>query len=104
MPNLNMVIPHQLLPEEVLIRIKKMLNKIKDENPDKISEVKEQWTGYTGEFSFTAQSFLFYGKITVEPFQIKLDAELPLVAMIFKGKIEETIRKEAERLLTVTPA
>lgn len=99
MPKLNMVIPHQLSQKEALIRIKRMLKKIKDENPDKISEVKEQWTGYTGEFSFTAQSFQFSGRILVEPSEIKLDAELPFVAMMFKGKIEGTIRQQVTELL-----
>jgi hypothetical protein len=102
MPNLNMVIPHQLSQDEALKRIKEMLNKLKAENPDKINDIKEKWIGYSGEFSFTAQSFLFSGTITVEPNQVNLDATLPLMAMLFKSKIEETIRQEAEKLLTAS--
>jgi hypothetical protein len=102
MPNLNMVIPHQLSQDEALKRIKVMLHKLKTEHPDKIHEVNEHWTGYSGEVAFTAQSFLFSGTITVEPTQIKLEADLPLMAMLFKTKIEETIRIEAEKLLTAT--
>jgi hypothetical protein len=100
MPNLNMTIAHQLSQDEALMRIKAMLTKIKTANPDKINEVKEIWSGYSGEFSFMVQSFLFSGKITVEPNQVRLEAELPYIAMLFKPKIEETIRQEAEKLLT----
>ncbi|MFB3896290.1 MAG: polyhydroxyalkanoic acid system family protein [bacterium] len=99
MPNFTMVIPHRLAQEEALHRIKGMVTRIKAENPDKINDLYEQWTGYSGEFSFTAQSFLFSGKITVEPTQVRLEADLPLMAMLFKAKIEAMIRQEAETLL-----
>lgn len=99
MPNITMVVPHQLTQEEALTRIKEMIARIIAENPDKINDLYEQWNGYSGEFSFIAQSFLFSGKIMVEPTQVNLEAELPLMAMLFKAKIEEMIRQEAEKLL-----
>lgn len=99
MPKFNIVIPHQLSQEEAMNRIQKLFDRIKHETPDKISDVKEEWTKNSCMVSFTAMSFKFSGKITVESTQVKLDADLPILVMPFKSKIEETIRKEATELL-----
>jgi hypothetical protein len=37
--------------------------------------------------------------VTVEPNEVKLHGVLPFAAMMFKGKIEQTVREELEKLL-----
>ncbi|MDI6783142.1 MAG: polyhydroxyalkanoic acid system family protein [bacterium] len=100
MPNINLVIPHLLSPEEALLRIKTRLNKLKEEHPDKISEVREEWIGNIGQYSFVAMGMKFAGTLTIENNQVILDGELPLLAIFYKTEIEKKIRQEAEKLLT----
>lgn len=99
MPKLNMVIEHNLSRGEALNRIKSLLQDLKREHSDKISNLKEEWNGFSGKFSFKAKGFSVSGTITVKISQVELVANLPFAAMFFKGKIEEIIRERATELL-----
>jgi hypothetical protein len=50
-------------------------------------------------YSFKAMGIAVQGTLTVEPADVKLDAELPWVAMAFRGTIESKVREELGKLL-----
>ena len=100
MPSLKMNIPHQLSQEEALSRIKTLLTKVKQEQQDKITNIKEDWKDDTGNFEFTAMGFDLSGIIKVQDDHINIDAKVPFAVSLFKGKIEELIDKKAKELLS----
>ena len=91
--------PHELGQEEALRRIKGMLADVQRQYGGQISQLQEQWTDGRGEFSFKAMGFNVSGNLDVRPSEVELVGDLPFAAMPFKGRIEETIQREAERLL-----
>ena len=99
MPKLSMTIPHRLKQDEALRRIKTLLNEVKGQFADKISDLREEWNGNTGKFSFSAMGFSVSGTLTVKSSEVELSGNLPFAASFFKSKIEETIRERAETLL-----
>lgn len=99
MVKLNMAVPHRLTQDEALRRIKKLFGEAKNEFADKVSDLREEWNGNTGTFSFTARGFSISGTLTVKPSGLELSGNLPFAAMFFKGKIESKIREHAEILL-----
>ena len=99
MAKLNMAVPHRLTPDEALRRIKTLLGEVKNQFADKISDLREEWSGNTGKFSFSAMGFSVSGTLTVKPSEVELCGNFPFAAMFFKGKIESTIRERAETLL-----
>jgi hypothetical protein len=99
MSHFNMSVPHQLSQEEALKRIQGLLGETKKEHGDKISNLQEKWDGNTGDFSFTIMGFAVAGSLTVMPASIDIDAQLPLAASFFKGKIEKLISEKAAQLL-----
>lgn len=99
MARLNMSVPHQLSQEEAMRRIKGLLNKVKSEHSDKISDLQEEWTDNVGRFSFSAMGFSVSGTLAVTPADIQFSGDLPFAASFFKGKIETTIRDRATELL-----
>jgi putative polyhydroxyalkanoate system protein len=100
MAALNMDIPHQLSQEEALTRVKKLLVTLQDEQKDRISNVKEEWNGDTGNFQFTASGFDLSGQIKVQPNSITIDSKLPLALTFFKGMIKDMIEKKTTELLS----
>jgi Putative polyhydroxyalkanoic acid system protein (PHA_gran_rgn) len=100
MASLKMNIPHKLSQEEALSRIKGLLGKLKQEQKDKISDVKEEWHGETGNFQFTAQGFDLSGVIHVQPSSIDIDANVPFAVSLFQGKIKQLINEKARELLS----
>ncbi|MBI2033481.1 MAG: polyhydroxyalkanoic acid system family protein [Candidatus Liptonbacteria bacterium] len=94
-----MTIPHRLSQDEALRRIKGLLGEVKTEFAYKISNLCEEWNGSRGKFSFSAIGFSVSGTLTVKPSEVELVGRLPFAANFFRGKIEETIRERAEKLL-----
>jgi hypothetical protein len=88
MASLKMSIPHQLTQQEALNRIKHLLAKLQQEQKDKISNVKEDWNGETGNFQFTAKGFDLSGVIKVQPSSIDIDATVPFAVSLFKEQIK----------------
>lgn len=94
-----MSVPHHLKQDEALDRIKNLLSEAKRDHGDKISDLKENWNGNTGSFSFKAMGFAVSGTLTVQPTTVDIDAELPFAASMFKGTIKSLINQKAGELL-----
>ncbi len=99
MAKLNMSVPHKLSQDEALRRIKNLLGEVKNQFADEISDLREEWNGNMGKFSFSAMGFSMSGTLTVNPSEVELSGNLPFAATFFKGKITSTIRERAETLL-----
>jgi hypothetical protein len=91
--------PHNLGQDEALRRLKAAIEKAKTRNQGKVTNLKEDWNDNRLDYSFTTFSFNIKGDVTVEPDQVKLNGSLPFAAMMFKGKIEQTVREELGKLL-----
>jgi hypothetical protein len=100
MPSLSMSAPHALGQEEALARLKKYLEKLKARHQDKVSNLEEQWDDpHHLRCSFSTYGFNIKGEVAVEPTEVKVNGSLPFAAMMFKGKIEQTVREELNRIL-----
>ncbi len=99
MPKLNMVVSHHLAQDEALKRVKNLLGEVKNQFTDKIRDLREQWDGNTGTFSFSTMGFSVSGTLTVKSSVVELAGKLPFAAIFFKGKIESAVRERAEALL-----
>jgi len=96
---MSVSVPHQLGQAEALSRIQTMIGGLKRQYGDQISDLQEQWTGPTGEFSLKAMGFHVSGRLHVSETAVEMDGDLPLMAAPFRGQIEQMVRQEAERLL-----
>ena len=100
MANLEVAIPHNLSQEEALNRIRNMFTQMKQEHGDKISNLKEEWNGNAGNFSFTAKGFDIAGTLTVNPSNVELKGKIPFALSLFKGAITKTIEQQATKILS----
>jgi hypothetical protein len=99
MPSLLISTPHSLSAEEATARLKSFFEKLKERHQDKVSNLEEQWHDNRLEYSFSTYGFNIKGDLTVEPGEVKVNGSLPFAAMMFKGKIEQTVREELEKVL-----
>ncbi len=70
-----------------------------EEHGDKIDNLKEQWDGNVGTFSFTAKGYDISGTLTVEDSTIELNGKIPFAVLLFKGAITRAINEKAAELL-----
>ncbi|MET0393860.1 MAG: polyhydroxyalkanoic acid system family protein [Chitinophagaceae bacterium] len=99
MSSLSLTIPHELPKEEALTRIKGLLQSLRAEHANMISDVKEEWTGDEGKFAFSAKGFDLSGLINVSGTAVGIDAKLPFALSLFSGSIKNIITEKAKALL-----
>jgi hypothetical protein len=99
MPSIHLHIPHQLPKEEALERIQSLIQRVKNQFGDKVTDVQEEWHGDTGRFSFSIMGFDVSGKLNVSNSTVGLDGKIPMAAALFRGKIKSVIMEEAQKVL-----
>ena len=99
MPNLNISIPHGLSQDEAIRRIKSAIVDAKKQYGGKIDELRENWNGNSGTLDVTAMGQKLSVVLTVNPSDVTVQSALPMIAMMFRGKIEAAIRQEGTKLL-----
>jgi putative polyhydroxyalkanoic acid system protein len=100
MPSLKITVPHQLGQEEAVMRLKGFLAKVKERYQNQLSDLQETWTDNKLDFAFKTYGFTIKGSMVVEPADVLFEGQIPFAAMMFKGKIEQTLRDEITRVLT----
>jgi hypothetical protein len=103
MPKLSLSVPHPLSQQDATTRLQGFLTKIKDKFQDQVSNLEESWTDNVLSFGFSTFGFKIKGTAAVNEHDVKVDADLPFAAMMFKGRVEQEIRNSLDRLLTSPP-
>ncbi len=99
MPAITISTPHSLGAEEATNRLKSFFEKLKEEHKDKVSNLEEQWNDNKLDYSFSTYGFNIKGDMVVEADEVKVNGNLPFAAMMFKGKIEQSVRDELQKIL-----
>jgi hypothetical protein len=99
MPKFSVTIPHELSKDEAVQRLGGFSEKVQQRFKDTIKDFEQSWDGDVSNFSFKTYGMAIAGKIHIDAPEVKLDGDLPFAAMMFKGKIEQSIRDELTKLL-----
>jgi hypothetical protein len=99
MPQITVQVPHQLPVDEAVVRLQSFLDKVREDNADRISDVRGEWSGNELRFAFTAVALKIQGTLHVVAEEVRVVGNLPFAAFLFRGQIEETMRTELEKLL-----
>ena len=100
MPKFNVTVPHALSREEVVDRLNRFADVLREKFKDSVADLEQKWEGDVLAFHFKTFGIQLAGKIKVAEKDVVVDGDLPFTAMIFKGKIESAIREQLERLMT----
>jgi hypothetical protein len=99
MPKFSVEAPHQLGQDEAVARVKGLLERVKEKYQSQVSDLEESWADNVLSFRFKTYGFKINGKLVAQNDDIKIDGDLPIAAMMFKGRIEQTIRDELVKRL-----
>jgi hypothetical protein len=100
LPDLNISIPHQLPQDEALRRIQTAVGRAKTQYAQHMNDLEEHWNGNVGTLNITVRGMAIPAQVTVNPSDVALHAELPMIASFFMGQIETTAREMLGRILT----
>jgi putative polyhydroxyalkanoic acid system protein len=100
MPGLSLSVPNPVGQEEAARRLKSFLTKLKEHYQDKVSNLQEEWPDENHlKYRFKTFGFDIQGEAIVQPQIVQLNLTLPFTAMMFKSKIEQTMREEITKVL-----
>jgi hypothetical protein len=100
MPSFNTEVEHQLGQVEATERLKKLLDQVRQQYSDFVTELTGDWDDNVLTFSLQTYGFKIDGTLTVEDQLARLNGNLPFAALAFRGKIEQSIVGELRRELS----
>ena len=100
MAKITMEVPHGLEKDVATTRLRDELEKRRGELEQHVSNLQANWSGEKLAYSFTTFGFKVDGTLLIQQGSVRVDANIPMPALLFKGKIEETIQNEFGRLLS----
>jgi len=99
MPRMTLETAHSLGREEAKRRLQAKFQHTQANYGGQVSDLHEQWNDGQYTFGFKAVGMKIGGSVSVEDTSVRLDCDLPIAAMMFKGMIEQRIRAELGDLL-----
>lgn len=99
MPKINFEVPHSQTPEEAKEKLQRFAEAMQSKFQDQVSDLEQNWEGDDLVYGFKTFGIKIGGKIGVQPDKLAVEADIPLTAMMFKGKIESEMRGQLERLM-----
>ncbi|MCR9116316.1 MAG: polyhydroxyalkanoic acid system family protein [bacterium] len=99
MPAFGVEVDHELGQELAIERLKFFIQRIGDKYQDQLKDVQQSWNENVMDFSFRSMGQTISGAMFVNADQVKVDGQLPFIAMAFRGTIENSIRTELEKAL-----
>ena len=100
MPTFNTEVPHQLGMEQATQRLKQFVEQVREQYKDFVTDLQGNWTDNRLSFSFKTYGFQIDGTLTVDETAARLAGNLPFAALVFRGKIEQSITTELRRELS----
>lgn len=98
-PKFNFSIPHPLSSEDARAKLDRFIEGLEAKFADSAKDIERSWEGDSLVYSFKTYGITIAGRMTVEEGSVAVEGDLPITAMMFKGKIESEIKKNLERLL-----
>ncbi len=100
MPKFSVTVPHALSQPEASERLNRFAYILREKFKDSVGDLEQNWEGNVLAFRFKTFGIPISGKVAVGEKDLVVDGDLPFTAIMFKGKIESSIREQLERLMT----
>jgi putative polyhydroxyalkanoic acid system protein len=100
MPSFSISVPHTLGQAAARRRVDQFLDDVRRREPSHVTDVTGHWTANRLEFAFVTMGLPIRGTLTVEESSVHVSGPLPLMAALFRGRIEQTIRDDLQKLLS----
>jgi len=99
MPTIKMSIPQSLGQAEATRRIQEAAANAKQQYAGQFSDLNEEWDGSSGKVSLKAMGFNVGVRFNITDTAVDVEADVPMMAMPFKGQIEQMVSERAAQLL-----
>jgi hypothetical protein len=103
MPKYTTQVDHELSQDDAVARLRSFVPGLKARFQAHIQDVEEWWTGHVLNMRFTTYGMRVTCALSAEVRVARLDYELPLAAIMFRGAIEQSVQAALRDALRRTP-
>ncbi|EAQ81450.1 polyhydroxyalkanoic acid system family protein [Blastopirellula marina] len=103
MPGFHVEVPHPLGQEAAIEKVQYVLEKMRGRFEGQVKDMQQTWEGNIMVFSFRTMGVDIKGTMDVLEELVIVKGSLPFAAMLFKGRIEKSIREELEKIVNRPP-
>ncbi len=100
MPGFSTEIAHTLGKEEATVRLRGFVEQARERFGQQVSAMDGSWNDSVLNFSLTVMGLSITGTLAVEETLTRVAGKLPLAALPFRGKIEQSIAEEIRKELS----
>jgi hypothetical protein len=100
MASFHVSVPHELGANAARGRVEQFLESVRRDYAAHISEIGGAWSDDRLDFRFQTNGMPISGALVVKEALVEVSGPLPLMASLFRGRIEQTIRDELRKLLS----
>ena len=100
MPAFSTEIAHNLGRAEATTRLRGFVDQARERFGQQVSAMDGSWNDSVLDFSLTAMGMTITGTLAVEESLARVAGKLPLAALPFRGKIEQSIAEEIRKELS----
>jgi len=100
MPAFNAEVPHTLGQSDATERLKDFVQDAQQRFGEHVNEMDGTWNDNVLDFWLSTFGMKITGSLTVDESAARITGQLPLAAMPFRGKIEQTIAAELQQALS----
>ena len=99
MPGFLTAVDHNLGQTEAQNRVSTFLDEVQNQYQDMVSSWSGEWEGNKLNFELVAMKMKVTGVLEVLDDAVLVGGSIPFAMMMFKGKMENTMREELRKLL-----
>jgi len=93
--------PHTLGKDEATRRLKVKHAEIKEKHTYTVTNLTETWTDvHSMDFAFRVYGFSLTGSVHATDDSVRINVDLPTIAIMMRGTIESEIKKELAQVLS----
>ncbi len=99
MPTLRTEVTHSLPVADAVLRLRGLASRLRARHAGRIDDVDEWWGRDRGELRLTLSGVRVKADVDVQADRVCVRAEVPLLALAFRGAIEDAVRSEIRTCL-----
>ena len=95
---MRIAVPHNTSKEAARGKVEQRLGQLLAQFGGHAEQLEHEWLGDTMRFKGKARGMSVQGTVEVTDAAVVIDAKLPMVAMMFEGRIRDAVQREADAM------
>lgn len=95
---MRIAVPHNTSKDVARGKVEQRLGLLLAQFGGHAEQIEHEWLGDTMRFKGKARGMSVQGTVEVTDAAVVIDAKLPMVAMMFEGRIRDAVQREADAM------